>query len=173
MDYPNAESLNGSFAATYGLIKRHTEGLCHADSLVQPPFQANCLNWVVGHIVSGRNEALQYLGAETVWGEEELARYRTGSPPITKDEQALPFERLLADLDLSQERIVAALSQLAPEALDEVVETRFGARPVGQHIDGLSWHETYHTGQLELLRAVSVQSSPTRSDPSPEEPGGD
>ena len=42
-----------------------------------------------------------------------------------------------------------------PIALAEVVETRFGERPVGQHVAGLHWHETYHTGQLELLRQLA------------------
>jgi hypothetical protein len=41
------------------------------------------------------------------------------------------------------------------ERLAAIVDTRFGERPLGQHIDGLHWHETYHTGQLELLKALA------------------
>lgn len=155
MDYPNAESLGQSFIGTHWLINRLVGGLSNADSLIQPPFEANCLNWVVGHILAGRNEALAYLGAEPVWGEPELARYRTGSSAIVAEEQALPLEQLIDDFEESQKRILAALENVSPEALATIVDTRFGERPLGKHIDGLHWHETYHTGQLELLRALA------------------
>lgn len=154
MNYVDAQTISQSYAFTHMLIKRLTVGLSHADSLVQPPFPGNCLNWVVGHIISGRNEALTYLDAPAVWGDDEIARYKTGSAPITGDDQALPLERLLGDLALSQERLEAALAKITPEAYDRVVDTRFGERPVGKHLDGLHWHETYHLGQLELLREL-------------------
>ena len=140
MSYPDAQTLNQAYSSTQWLIKKHAGGLSHADSVVQPLFKANCFNWVLGHIISGRNEALTYLGGPPLWAEEELALYKTGSQPITNSEQALPLERLLADLDKSLPGI------------------RFGERPVGQHIDGLQWHETYHTGQLEILRELALSS---------------
>jgi hypothetical protein len=155
MTYPNAKSLSQSYGSTHWLINKLVDGLSNDDSLVQPPFEANCLNWVLGHILAGRNEALAYLQAKPIWGDTELARYKTGSPPITEADQALPLERLLGDFEESQKRIVAALEEASPEDLAKVVETRFGERPVGQHINGLHWHETFHTGQLELLRALA------------------
>lgn len=155
MTYPNAKSLSQSYGSTHWLINKLVDGLSNDDSLVQPPFEANCLNWVLGHILAGRNEALTYLQAKPIWGDAELARYKTGSPPITEADQALPLERLLGDFEESQKRIVAALEETSPEDLATIVETRFGERPVGQHINGLHWHETFHTGQLELLRALA------------------
>ena len=155
MSYPDAEYISQSYASNQWLIGKLTEGLTHADSLEQPPFKANCLNWVVGHILSGRNEALNYLGATPFWSQEEAAHYVTGSSPITGDDQGLSFERLLSDLDLSQKRIEAALAEISDEALAEVVDTRFGPRPVGEHVASLHWHETYHLGQLELLRELA------------------
>jgi hypothetical protein len=155
MTYPDANSLGQSYGSTHWLIGNLVDGLSNEDSLVQPPFEANCLNWVLGHILAGRNEALTYLGVEAIWGEAELDRYKTGSPPISEASQALPFERLVHDFEESQQRILAALESVTPEELATVVETRFGDRPVGQHIAGLHWHETYHTGQLELLRALA------------------
>jgi hypothetical protein len=156
MTHPDAQSLSQSYGSTHWLIGKLVDGLSNDDSLVQPPFEANCLNWVLGHILAGRNEALSYLAAEPIWDEAEAARYKTGSPPITRADQALPFERLLNDFEESQRRLVAALEDTSAEQLATVVDTRFGERPVGQHIDGLHWHETYHTGQLEILRALAL-----------------
>lgn len=154
MTYPDAESLMSAYATNHWLIGRLTEGLSHEDSLVQPPYQGNCLNWVVGHIIAGRHTSLKLLGAQTVWSDEQAGRYKTGSPPVTGDENAIPFDRLLNDLDLSQERIAAALDGISPEVLATEGETDRGIKPVAEHLDGLHWHETYHTGQLELLRAM-------------------
>lgn len=44
------------------IIKVQTQGLTHADSLLQLPFRGNCLNWVVGHIAANRNTMLYFLG---------------------------------------------------------------------------------------------------------------
>ena len=88
-------------------------------------------------------------------GTKRLARYKSGSSPITTASQSLSLEKLLDDFEESQKRILAALERITADELAAVVDTRFGARPVSQHIAGLHWHETYHTGQLELLRALA------------------
>ena len=41
------------------VIKQKTEGLTHADSMLQLPIPANCMNWILGHIMVYRE---QYLG---------------------------------------------------------------------------------------------------------------
>ena len=155
MSYPDGQSLSNSFRFTHMLIKRMTRGLTHEDSVVQPPFQGNALNWVMGHIVASRNEALSYLGAEPVWGDEELVHYKTGSEPITSSEQGLTLEQLQAAFNEAHERLSDRLAEISDEELGVIVETRFGERPVGEHVASLHWHETYHTGQLELLRELA------------------
>lgn len=153
--HPDAETLIGSFALTHRIIKLQTDGLSHGDSLIQPPFRANCLNWVLGHIIVGRESVLKLLGEAPIWDKEKVSRYVSGSDPITISEQALPLETLLGDLDRQQQQISAALEQTAPERLETPVESRGNERSLGQAIAGLHWHETYHTGQLELLRQLA------------------
>lgn len=155
MTHPGAETLMRSFALTHHIIRLQTDGLSHQDSLLQPPFRGNCLNWVLGHILVGRNTALQLLGEPPFWGEDEVSRYGTGSAPITNEERALPLGRLLGELDRSQERLTAALGRMQPEGLAAEIEFRQSKRPLGQALAGLHWHETYHTGQLELLRQLA------------------
>ncbi len=155
MTHPDAETLNQSFALTHRIIKLQTDGLSHEDSILQPPFRANCLNWILGHIIVGRQSVLKRLGQAPLWDDEKVARYVTGSEPITSHERALPLETLLSDLDRSQQQIAAALEQTKPEHLAALVESRGSERSLGQVLAGLHWHETYHTGQLELLRQLA------------------
>ena len=48
------QKLIDGFGLNLRLIKLQTEGLSHADSLIQTPYNINCLNWVVGHITVNR-----------------------------------------------------------------------------------------------------------------------
>jgi len=38
--------------------------MSQADSLIQLPFRSNCMNWIVGHILTNRYNVLRLLGAE-------------------------------------------------------------------------------------------------------------
>ena len=67
MTVPKADELIRDYAGNTWLIKCHTEGLTHDDSLLQPPFRTNCLNWVLGHIISRRNSAMELLGQASYW----------------------------------------------------------------------------------------------------------
>jgi hypothetical protein len=155
MTYPDARTLNQFFKLTHSIIHMQTNGLTHADTLLQLPFRGNCLNWVLGHILVGRNTVLKLLGEPPIWNEGETARYESGSEPITRVEQALPLDKLLHDLDQTQQQIAAALEQITAKDLASVVPFRGGKRAVGQAVADQHWHETYHTGQLELLRQLA------------------
>jgi uncharacterized damage-inducible protein DinB len=155
MTYPYPEAMIESFNRTHWIIKRQTDGLSHAESLLQPPFSGNCLNWVLGHIIAGRNSILTALGESPIWNEEELTLYKRDSEPIITAEQAQPLEKLLSDLDQTQSGIIAALEQVSGEALEKPFESDPNRRTVGQRVAFLHWHETYHTGQLELLRQLA------------------
>jgi hypothetical protein len=132
-----------------------TDGLTHADSLLQLPFRGNCLNWVLGHILANRNRVVNLLGATPFWSEPEVSRYARGSEPIVSGGQALPLDRLLHNLDQSQELVEAALAQITPQDMATPVEGDQKSRTLGELLVGLHWHETYHVGQLEILRQLA------------------
>lgn len=136
------------------VIELNAAGLSHADSLLQPSdAEANCLNWVVGHIVANRNTALKLLDWPPLWPDELIARYQTGSLPIGPDEEeAVEFGELLHDLGRSQEALAAALAQATPTLLDGRYSER---QTVGQRLMGLAWHEAYHAGQTDYLRRLA------------------
>ncbi len=144
--------LSQLFGINYGVLKMQTAGLTHQDSLRQLPFRGNCLNWVLGHIVANRNEALLLLDEPPVWSEAETTTYQSDAEPITSDsEKVHPLEKILSDLDQSQERLMAALKRVSPETLAKVI----GEETVGQQLAGLHFHEAYHAGQTELLRQLA------------------
>lgn len=154
MSYPDPQALIELFNRTHWIVKKQTEGLTHADSLLQPPQSGNCLNWVVGHLVASRNAILMAMDESPTWSEEELAVYKRESK-LLNVEQAQPLEKLLADFDETQTRIITTLEAISPETLKKPLEGDSNKRSVGQRVAFLHWHETYHTGQLELLRQLA------------------
>ncbi|MGD2027666.1 MAG: DinB family protein [Anaerolineales bacterium] len=157
MTLPRAQKLIDSYETNTSLIHHHINGISDEQSLLQLPFEANCLNWIVGHIVSRRNSALNALGLPELWGEEISACYRTGSDPILDAENARAFSDLVADLDRSQEIFSAALKEADSDLLDAIVTNDRGEKTALEHLKGFHWHETYHVGQLDILRAF-IQS---------------
>ena len=150
------EDLLEAFARNLKTIQQQTEGLSHEQCLLQPPFRGNCMNWVLGHIADTRNSLLKALGEKPIMTEKESARYKYGSEPVCADgEGVIKLERLLSMLQHSQERIAVALPRLTPQDLAKMVKDHRGEVTLGQRLFFLYFHETYHTGQTELLRQLA------------------
>ncbi len=153
-----ADQLAQTFQSNHWLALRHLEGLTHSLSLLTLEDHPNPINWVLGHLVHNRNEALHFLGVPSLWHAGEGHLYKTGSGPVDH-ETALPLERLLADFEEAQADLEMALAQVTDDELLIVVSTRFGERPLWQHLSSLAWHETYHIGQMELRRQYALSGS--------------
>lgn len=130
--------------------------LSDEDSLLQLPFRGNCLNWTVGHLVHHRGYMLGLLGAEHPWSEGEREPYATGSAPITAADQdgVRSFTQLRADWDAAQQALEDALAAASEEQLAAIVDEERG-RSLAEQLAGLAWHETYHVGQMEILRQLA------------------
>ena len=152
----STQELLEAFARNLNIIQAQTEGLSHEQCLLQPPFRGNCMNWVLGHMAETRNSLLKTLGEKPILTEKECARYGHGSEPVCADrEGVIKLGRLLAMLQHSQERIAVALPRLTAEVLAKKVKDHRGEVPLGNRLFFLYFHETYHTGQTELLRQLA------------------
>lgn len=96
--------LSKYFYRNTRIIGMQTSGLTHADSLAQTPYNVNCLNWTVGHILLNRSNTMRELGQDSSFGE--LARYARESDPIVEDGPGVvPLPELLQRLDESQKTL--------------------------------------------------------------------
>lgn len=148
-----SKKLADQYAFQTRLIQHLVADVSDEQSLMQLPFEANCMNWILGHILSRRHSALEALGSETLWSEDRLSRYRTGSEAIKMPEQATAFHILKEDLERSMDLLEQVLRQADQELLERTVVNDRGEKTAAEHIEGFLWHETYHLGQLELLKA--------------------
>jgi hypothetical protein len=147
------EQLIDGYSLNLRLIKLQTAGLSHADSLIQTPYNINCLNWVLGHIAVNRDNVMRLIGAELLLDEAGTSRYKTESNPITKDgPDILPLEKLLEILTSGQNRIETALQALKVSDLQEEIQVGERMMQLGTRLYGFYFHDT---GQVDLLRQVA------------------
>lgn len=149
------ENLIQDFERTTWVIENQAKGVTHAESVLQLPFRGNCFNWVVGHILHSREVILTLLGGNPDWFPNEgLARYKRESDPLTQPDDGIRFEALLTAITDSGQQIGTRLQEQSVESLAVVIDEE-RQRTLGERIAWLHWHETYHTGQLELLRQLA------------------
>ncbi|MEI7768682.1 MAG: DinB family protein [Chloroflexales bacterium] len=151
------KQLADAYGRNAAIVKMQTKDMTQAESLIQLPFRANCMNWIVGHIVANRNAILGLLGAGPALEASLAERYTRESDPISaEDAGALPLETLVDALERSQERLAMLLGALAPEDLEREVVGPGGRKTrLGSALFFLFFHDTYHVGQTEIMRQAS------------------
>ena len=150
------EQLAEGFGLNIRLIKLQTAGLSHADSLIQTPYKINCMNWVLGHIAVSRDNVMRLIEAEPLLSETETLRYKTESDPIIEDgADIIQLEKLLEVLTSGQARIETALDALSEADLSDEIQVGERMMPLGNRLHGFYFHDTYHTGQTDLLRQIA------------------
>jgi uncharacterized damage-inducible protein DinB len=137
----------------HGAALRNLDGVSHEDSVVRPASGANDANWVIGHMIAVRNRFLPALGESPVWDE---ARNRSYVTPSTGDTAArVPFDEMRAALALSHERLIAGIARLDDAALAQKAPFSPRNNPeetVQSLLLGMVVHESYHAGQIGILR---------------------
>jgi uncharacterized damage-inducible protein DinB len=155
MTSPTAKTLIDLLEFGHEAIHMQLKDITQAESLLQLPFRGNCLNWVIGHILDVRQAWLNLLGLPAIMTEDEQKTYGYGSEPITCPDPASDLDTMVKRLDESLATIIGKLEAITQAELDGEVEIWRGKVPLSQALSFFQWHETYHTGQLELLRQLA------------------
>jgi hypothetical protein len=150
----NKEMIHDLFKTNHWVFAHQCDGLTHDDSLLQLPFRGNCLNWVLGHVLVSRQNALKLMGIPVTWTDGEIARYKYDSEPITSadDPDILHFDRLVADFERTQEQLADGFAEISEAQLAEKDDR---GRTVADRLLFIAWHEGYHLGQTEYLRQLA------------------
>jgi hypothetical protein len=155
MQILDGEYFRNSYRTSYWMITAQTEGITDAESLLQLPFRANCMNWVVGHLMVQREFVLELLNASPVWGEAEMSRYHTNSDPVQNAENAIPFHEIMQALAVSQQRLQTSLGVIPLTRWSKHVSSNGRNGTLSSLIAMSQTHENYHCGQLEILRQLA------------------
>ncbi len=149
------ENLHWNFERNASYVHTLLAGLDHADSLVQPPVNGNCINWILGHIVCYRNYTMTVCGLEPVVTTAVADRYaRDSAPIIGAGADVADFAHLLAAYNQSHHQLLAYLQTVDEVTLCEVISAAGFTMARGELLTSFMRHESYHAGQFELLRGL-------------------
>lgn len=153
-----SETLERQYLYTSSTFLANLRDVTDEEALRQPEAGGNCINWVAGHVVLHRAIALRLLGGEAPFDEAKYERYRRGSDPVTGAEGTVRLSEMAEDFTATRKPFFAAvrgadaelLGRPAPfSPLDDPEET------IGSLVAGLLFHESYHIGQLGVLRRLA------------------
>ncbi len=150
---PKAQSIYEKYQFHNRIMHNFIDGISHKESVLQLPFEHNCMNWILGHIVTNRSHVLETVGAKHEWQDEVRVLYHQDTQPVSQDTPSIKFETLIAYLGESVELLEAALEDGRDEWLDEDYANYRGEKSRYEHLASCHWHESFHLGQLEILKA--------------------
>lgn len=129
--------------SNYKVISMNLEDITHEESMIFPNGDANCMNWILGHMIYIRNAFLNILGEESVWDNEKFSAYNRGEIPLNRKDELINFEELKSYLKDSQDKLESAFNKLEKIDHENVNDLAI-----------LSFHEAYHSGQIGYLRRI-------------------
>jgi len=144
---PTAKAL----ATSEQFLKRLVGDFTEADWRVRDA-QGHDARWIVGHIAALRLRMLVLLGlpaAAPAWA----VHFGRGTRP-DQVPQDLDLAAVLASFHATQDQLASHWEAVTAADLDRPAGRTFpdGSDTAGGGLGFLVWHETYHLGQLGLLR---------------------
>ena len=160
------QDLTATFARSLTNIQTALKEVSESECVYQPPFNSNCINWVLGHILNNRNSILRFLGATPILTEEQRQRYAYGSPPVcAAGPDVIPLGEMLRLLEESQLRIAAALEVITPAGLLKETEHARRKMTVEQALLFTLGHDCLHAGELNILKELVASCRPAAAAP--------
>jgi uncharacterized damage-inducible protein DinB len=147
------------------VVGMNLAGVTHEESMAHPPAGGNSINWVLGHLLWTYEGALPLLGQQPVLAKGAVERYARGGAALAEGEEPLPLAALQSAWDRATDRIDQGLATLPDDALDRPAPFSPSNDPnetVGSLIATLLFHQTYHGGQLGVLRRVAGKAGAIR-----------
>ena len=141
-----------NYTFTHRITNSTLDGITHEDSLTLPPNGGNSINWLVGHMLLSRDDVFERLGIERVWTDKEAtSAYDRGSALLTDSGKAVELSTLLDMFNQTQPRLLEAIEHLNSEPTED--------GKLEEAVAFYNFHESYHLGQIAILRRVLGKES--------------
>jgi len=147
---------------------RNLEGVTHEESVVRPSGGANDGNWVLGHVIAVRNRLIAAVGETPLWDEARIASYVAESTDDTSGR--LPLDELRQAFEITHQRLTAGIARLDEQALAQKAPFSPGNNPdetLQSLLTKIVVHESYHIGQIGILRHAMGKAGAIRVGPRP------
>lgn len=147
-----ARIITASIETSTYLLHRMVDDLAPADWTRRPMADANCLAWIIGHLVTVEHGMIQTLGGTppAIPEAEFAALYGMGSKP-TADTHYGDVAALLPLFDAHRAETTRAVSAMADADFDRALEHPM-FKTVGHMAALIPVHTALHAGQISTIR---------------------
>jgi uncharacterized damage-inducible protein DinB len=147
------QALAPRFRFNEGLLKMATDGFTDETWSLGPDGGGNTAHWILGHVTHARNGLLRMAGAEVAPEPWEEAFGRGATPT---GDGYLPVEELVAKFRAAGEALSSHLAGMSEEDAAAPAPREFpdGSKTIGDAAHFMYFHETYHLGQIGLIRRM-------------------
>jgi uncharacterized damage-inducible protein DinB len=115
--------------------------------------ESNTIGWILGHINYYRGEIARKMKKDCELKEIEKT-FERGAPK--NKELKINLTETLNDFSARGDLIASAIEELSGEQLKQQLDIELpgGDNSVETYLAFLSWHETFHIGQIDLIKAA-------------------
>lgn len=131
------------FKSAHMVLNTNLKDITHSESLIAPQGGGNSINWVLGHIIESRDDVRELLGLNRLH-DNKLDQYKRLSAELDPS-IAVDFSKLLEMYNSGQEELENTLKETDLSGDNEKYRM----------VTFLAFHESYHTGQLGILRRIT------------------
>jgi uncharacterized damage-inducible protein DinB len=139
----------GAFRQNAQMLNKSYDSLTTEEWQRRPNDTSNCILWIAGHLVWARSRAISSLGS--TWTRPWLDQFARGAKPAEAAQYPSPEEILSAWKDVS-ESLTSAMENVTEQQLALPAPQPSTDGKISGLVGFLSFHETYHVGQVALLR---------------------
>lgn len=154
-----APSIIAPLAAQLGFaqwaILHNLEGITDEEALVLPQPGGNSINWIAGHLLTGRQGFLKAFDQQPFLSPSSVEAYRRGSKPGEQMPERLSDLREM--LVRSHDALVSAVGRFDEATLAAKAPfspTNDPSETVGSLLGKMVVHESYHAGQIGMARRL-------------------
>jgi hypothetical protein len=147
------ENIIGSLKLSSILLKQSVKDMKPEDIIVRPNDKANSVQFIVGHIVVSRYNMCQLLGDTN---EHSFGKLFDRGEEINKSAEYPVINELKNEWDKVTSKLTDILNNVTDEKLSEKspIDFPFPDKTLLGGIAFLTYHETYHIGQLAYNRRI-------------------
>lgn len=133
-------------------LKGILAGLNDEDMLLSSG-ESNTIGWILGHIALGRGQVLKMLKVECDIAESEKVFDRGVEK---RKDLKINLEETICRYSTRGEMLTEIIKSLNDDDLKRTLAVQLpaGGNDVETYLSMIAWHETFHIGQIDLIKAA-------------------
>lgn len=141
------------FMITYDTMNKNLSQISDDEGRITIEPLDKSIQWIIGHLLAARQFMHSMIDLDPVLSEEESNQFKTGSNGTVASEMP-SLSELTIRFKKAQRLLFNYLKEIEPSTLEKELKDDFRGSNIGEAMYFHAFHESYHIGQLGLMRRL-------------------